>query len=60
MTSHDLTARPAAYTAGDLQAMKVAEIKSLASGLGYGIKAAKKDGIIEEFLAQQGEESGKG
>lgn len=34
--------------------MKVAEIKSLAAGMGYGIKAVRKDEIIAEFLAQQG------
>lgn len=43
-----------AYVAEDLTAMKVADIKSLASALGYGIKATKKDDIITEFLAQQG------
>ena len=34
--------------------MRVADIKSLAAGLGYGIKATKKDDIIAEFLEQQG------
>lgn len=34
--------------------MTVAEIKSLADGLGYGITKTKKADIIDEFLAQQG------
>lgn len=51
--SHDSVIQSAAYTAGDLKAMKVAEIKSLAADLGYGIKAVKKNDIIEEFLEQQ-------
>lgn len=33
--------------------MKVADIKSLAAGLGYGVKATKKDDIIAEFLSHQ-------
>lgn len=45
------------YTAADLTAMKIAEIKSLAADFGYDIKSAKKDDIIAEFLAQQSEGS---
>lgn len=51
--SHDSAMQSVAYTAEDLKAMKVAEIKSLASDLGYGIKAVKKNDIINEFLTQQ-------
>ena len=42
-----------AYTADDLNAMTIAEIKSLAENLGYGIKSTKKSDIIQEFLNQQ-------
>ena len=35
--------------------MTVAEIKALASELGYSITETKKADIIMEFLAQQGE-----
>ena len=35
--------------------MTVAEIKALASELGYSITATKKADIIMEFLTQQGE-----
>lgn len=34
--------------------MTIAEIKSLAEQLGYGITNTKKADIIDEFLAQQG------
>lgn len=42
------------YTAEDLSAMTIAQIKSLASELGYSITKTLKADIIEEFLAQQG------
>ena len=52
--SHDPVMRPTAYTAGDLKAMTIADIKSLSVGLGYGsIKAVKKNDVIAEFLTQQ-------
>ena len=41
------------YTADDLNAMTIAEIKSLAENLGYGITKTKKSDIIQEFLNQQ-------
>jgi len=34
--------------------MTIAEIKALASDLGYGITATRKADIISEFLEQQG------
>lgn len=34
--------------------MTIAEIKALASELGYGITATRKADIIAEFLEQQG------
>ena len=34
--------------------MTIADIKSLADSLGYGITKTKKSDIIDEFLAQQG------
>lgn len=42
------------YTADDLNGMTIAEIRSLADGLGYTITATKKADIISEFLAEQG------
>ena len=41
------------YTADDLNAMTIAEIKSLAENLGYGITKTKKSDIIQKFLNQQ-------
>lgn len=38
--------------------MTVAEIRSLADALGYGITATKKGNIIEKFLKRQGEIDG--
>jgi hypothetical protein len=35
--------------------MTISQIKEIASGRGYSIKATVKASIIEEFLAQQGE-----
>lgn len=52
--SHNSVSQPIAYKAEELQSMKVSEIKSLANGLGYGLKAMKKKDMIDEFLAQQG------
>ena len=43
------------YTESELSSMTVAEIKALASELGYSITETKKADIIMEFLAQQGE-----
>ena len=43
------------YTEEELYSMTVAEIKALASELGYSITETKKADIIMEFLAQQGE-----
>lgn len=42
------------YTEAELQAMTIANIKSLASELGYSINATLKADIIAEFLRQQG------
>lgn len=41
------------YTADDLNAMTIAEIKTLASDLGYTVTQTKKADIIAEFLGQQ-------
>ena len=41
------------YTSDDLNAMTIAQIKSLASELGYSITATLKSDIINEFLADQ-------
>ncbi len=41
------------YTADDLNAMTIAEIKALASDLGYTVTQTKKADIITEFLGQQ-------
>ena len=41
------------YTADELSKMTVAEIKSVAAGLGYSIKKVIKADVIAEFLAQQ-------
>lgn len=43
-----------AYTQADLEAMSIASIKDLASGLGYTITKTLKAEIIAEFLEQQG------
>ena len=51
--SHVSEMQSVAYTADNLKEMKVAEIKSLATDLGYDIKATKKDDIITEFLEHQ-------
>lgn len=45
---------PHVYTQAELQSMTVANIKTLASELGYSISATLKADIIAEFLAQQG------
>lgn len=42
------------YTADDLNAMTIAQIKALAEEKGYTITATKKADIIEEFLSQEG------
>jgi len=42
-----------AYTAEDLSAMTVAQIKSLAGDLGYSITKTLKADIINEFVSQQ-------
>lgn len=42
------------YSAGDLDALTISEIKSLATAYGYSISKTKKADIIAEFLAQQG------
>lgn len=41
------------YTADGLNAMTIAEIKTLASDLGYTVTQTKKADIIAEFLGQQ-------
>lgn len=41
------------YTADDLYAMTVVQIKALAAELGYSLKKTLKADIIEEFLSQQ-------
>lgn len=41
------------YTADDLNAMTIAEIKALAADLGYTVTQTKKANIIAEFLGQQ-------
>jgi hypothetical protein len=41
------------YDAEGLNGMTIAEIKALASDLGYSITKTKKAEIIEEFLSQQ-------
>lgn len=41
------------YTADDLNAMTIAEIKALAADLGYTVTQTKKADIIAEFLGQQ-------
>jgi hypothetical protein len=41
------------YSADDLNAMTVAQIKALAAELGYSIKKTLKADIIAEFLEQQ-------
>lgn len=43
----------ASYTADDLNAMTIAEIKALAADLGYTVTQTKKAEIIAEFLGQQ-------
>jgi len=43
-----------AYTSEELNAMTVAQIKALATELGYTITATTKANIIAEFLEQQG------
>lgn len=43
----------ASYTADDLNAMTIAEIKTLAADLGYTVTQTKKADIITEFLGQQ-------
>ena len=43
------------YVENVLYDMTVAEIKALASELGYSITETKKADIIMEFLTQQGE-----
>lgn len=50
MTGYSLSA---AFTAEDLNAMTVAEIKSLANDMGYTITATRKADIIAEFLEHQ-------
>lgn len=50
-----LSVQPA-YTAESLNTMKIADIRALADGLGYGIVKNKKADIINEFLAKQGGE----
>lgn len=52
---YSLSKDSAAYSAGDLSSLTVAQIKSLAASLGYSITDTKKADIIAEFLAQQGE-----
>lgn len=41
------------YTVGDLNAMTIAQIKSLAVSLDYSIEQTKKADIVSEFLSQQ-------
>jgi hypothetical protein len=42
-----------AYTQADLEAMTIAQIKTLADSLGYSITKSLKADIISEFLADQ-------
>ena len=42
------------YTAEELRAMTVAEIRASAAELGYSLTKTLKADMIEEFLAQQG------
>lgn len=42
------------YSESDLSEMTVAQIKALASDLGYSITKVIKADVIREFLAQQG------
>ena len=41
------------YTADDLNAMTIAEIKALAADRGYTVTQTKKADIIAQFLGQQ-------
>ena len=43
------------YSENELSDMTIAEIKALASELGYSIIETKKADIIAEFLTQQGD-----
>lgn len=46
--------KPVSYSESDLSAMTVAQIKILASDLGYSVTKVIKADIIKEFLLQQG------
>lgn len=48
-----LNADEVVYSQADLQSMTIAEIKALATDLGYTITATLKADIIAEFLEQQ-------
>lgn len=43
----------AGFTADELNAMTIAQIRELAEELGYTITASKKADIIAEFISQQ-------
>lgn len=42
------------YTESELSSMTNAQIRQLASDLGYSLKATNKAGLVSEFLEQQG------
>lgn len=44
---------PRGYTAEDLSAMMIAQIKDLAAGLGYSVTETKKADVIAAFLREQ-------
>lgn len=44
---------PRGYTAEDLSAMTIAQIKDLAAGLGYSVTETKKADVIAAFLREQ-------
>jgi len=48
---------PYLYSADELKAMTIAQIKALATELGYSITKTLKADIIEEFLQQQNSRS---
>ena len=54
MIGYTLNSRSVEYSESDLSEMTVAQIKALASDLGYSITKVIKADVIREFLAQQG------
>lgn len=51
--SEDSSSEVILYTSDDLNNMTIAQIKALATELGYSITKTLKVDIISEFLAQQ-------